>query len=155
MLVAHHRVGETQVDKEILHHSDLIGVSHTDPCPEWKQNTECQEWVRGLGRVDWVQTLAPTNVSVLTLNRGSYPKVFAEAHRHNMGAFLVAQIVKNLPVSQEMWVRSLGQEDSLQEGNGKPLQDSCLGNPVDRGAWRATVHGVSELDMTEPLSTHT
>ena len=29
-------------------------------------------------------------------------------------------------------------------GNGNPLQDSCLGNPMDRGAWRATVHGVSK-----------
>ena len=29
------------------------------------------------------------------------------------------------------------------EGNGDPLQCSCLGNPMDRGAWRATVHGVS------------
>ena len=27
-------------------------------------------------------------------------------------------------------------------GNGKPLQSSCLGNPMDRGAWRATVHAV-------------
>ena len=40
-------------------------------------------------------------------------------------------------------------------GNGNPLQDSCLGNPTDRGAWWATVHGVSELDTTEQLSTHT
>ena len=30
------------------------------------------------------------------------------------------------------------------EGNGSPLQYSCLENPVDRGAWRATVHGVAE-----------
>ena len=30
------------------------------------------------------------------------------------------------------------------EGNGNPLQDSCLGNPVDRGAWWATVHGVAK-----------
>ena len=30
------------------------------------------------------------------------------------------------------------------EGNGDPLQYSCLGNPVDRGAWRATVHRVSK-----------
>ena len=35
------------------------------------------------------------------------------------------------------------------EGNGNPLQYSCLGNPRDGGAWWATVHGVSkELDMT-------
>ena len=30
------------------------------------------------------------------------------------------------------------------EGNGNPLQDSCLENPMDRGAWQATVHGVTE-----------
>ena len=35
------------------------------------------------------------------------------------------------------------------EGNGKPLQYSCLGNPMERGAWWATVHGVAkESDMT-------
>ena len=34
------------------------------------------------------------------------------------------------------------------EGNGNPLQYSCPGNPEDRGAWQATVHGVTELDMT-------
>ena len=31
------------------------------------------------------------------------------------------------------------------EGNGKPLQYSCLENPMDRGAWRATVHGVARV----------
>ena len=35
-------------------------------------------------------------------------------------------------------IQSLGQEDPPGEENGNPLQDSCLGNPVDRGAWRAT-----------------
>ena len=35
------------------------------------------------------------------------------------------------------------------EGNGNPLQYSCLGNPIDKGAWPATVHRVAEeLDMT-------
>ena len=34
-------------------------------------------------------------------------------------------------------------------GHGKPLQYSCLENPMDRGAWRATVHRVTELDMTK------
>ena len=39
-------------------------------------------------------------------------------------------------------------------GNGNPLQSSCLENPRDRGAWRATVHGVAKLDTTELPSTH-
>ena len=30
------------------------------------------------------------------------------------------------------------------EGNGNPFQHSCLGNPMDRGVWRATVHGVAQ-----------
>ena len=37
------------------------------------------------------------------------------------------------------------------EGNGNPLQYSCLENPMDGGAWWATVHGVPELDTTERL----
>ena len=37
----------------------------------------------------------------------------------------------------------------LREGNGNPLQYSCLGNPMDRGGWWATVHRVVELDTTE------
>ena len=37
-----------------------------------------------------------------------------------------------------------GSERSPVEENGNPLQHSCLGNPMDRGAWRATVHGVTK-----------
>ena len=40
------------------------------------------------------------------------------------------------------------------EGNGNPLQYSSLENPLDRGAWRATVHGVTKLGTIEQL-THT
>ena len=51
---------------------------------------------------------------------------------------------KNLSATQEMWVQPLGQEDPLEKGNGNPFQDSCLENPTDRGAWRATVPGVAK-----------
>ena len=50
----------------------------------------------------------------------------------------------NLPAMQETQIRSLGQEDPLEEE-----KYSCLGNPMDRGDWWATVHRVAkELDMT-------
>ena len=42
-----------------------------------------------------------------------------------------------------------GSERSPGEGNSNPLRHSCLGNPTDRGAWRATVRGVAELEETE------
>ena len=57
-------------------------------------------------------------------------------------------VIKNLAAMLEIWVRSLGGEDPPGGGHGYPLQYSCLGNPMDRGAWRAAVHGVSESDMT-------
>ena len=45
---------------------------------------------------------------------------------------------------REMQVRALSQEDRLEGGNGNPLQDACLGNPMDRGAWWATVRRVTK-----------
>ena len=57
-------------------------------------------------------------------------------------ASLMAQRLKRLPAMQETWVHSLGREDPPGKGNGNPLQYSCLENPMDRGAWWATVHGV-------------
>ena len=49
----------------------------------------------------------------------------------------------------KMWVQSLGWKVSPGVDNGNPLQYSCLGNPMDGGAWWATVHRVVELDVTE------
>ena len=49
-----------------------------------------------------------------------------------------------------MWVQSLDWEDTLEEETVAPLQYFCLGNPMDRGAWGATVHGVTKKsDTTE------
>ena len=56
--------------------------------------------------------------------------VYTNARR----APLMAQTVKNLPKLQKTWVRSLGQEDPLEEGMATHLS-SCLENSMDRGAW--------------------
>ena len=56
--------------------------------------------------------------------------------------------VNNPPAMPETQVQSLGLERSPGEGNGNSLQYSCLGNPRNREAWRATVHGATESAMT-------
>ena len=56
----------------------------------------------------------------------------------------MTQRLKCLSAVQETRVQSLHWEDSPGEGNANPLQCSCLENPMDRGAWWATVHGVTK-----------
>ena len=59
-------------------------------------------------------------------------------------------VMKNPPANAGDTGLIPGWGRSLREGNGNPLQDSCLGNPMDRGARQATVCGVArESDMTE------
>ena len=63
---------------------------------------------------------------------------------HNLGASLVAQCkpkrkIKVCLQMKEMWIRSPGGEDALEKGMA-----SFLENPMDRGAWRATVHTVAK-----------
>jgi len=64
-----------------------------------------------------------------------------------LGASLVAPVVKNPPVNAgEIGDTSFipGCGSSPGGGRGNPLQYSCLENPMDRGAWRATDHGVTK-----------
>ena len=64
-------------------------------------------------------------------------------------AFSGGSVLKNLPanVGDAGSIPALGR--SSGEGYGNPLQYSCLGNPMDRGAWWTTVHGVAkESDLT-------
>ena len=60
-------------------------------------------------------------------------------------------MVKNLPANSgdardKGSIPELGISPGGEHGN--PLQYSCLENSMDRGAWRATIHGVAELDLT-------
>ena len=63
-------------------------------------------------------------------------------------ASLVAQTVKNPPAMQETRGSIPGWGRTPGEGNDNPLQYSCLENPMDRRAWLAIVHRVTESDTT-------
>ena len=65
----------------------------------------------------------------------------------------MTQMVKNLPAMRETWVRSLGREDPLEEGMATHSSLLAWRILMDRGAWKATVYGIAESDMTEQLST--
>ena len=56
----------------------------------------------------------------------------------------VAQTVKNLPTEAGDVASIPGSGRCPEEGNGNLLQNSCLGNPMERGAWQSTVHGVTK-----------
>ena len=70
----------------------------------------------------------------------------------------VAQVVKN-PSANAGDIRDAGSIPgsgrSPGGGHVKPLQDSCLENPMDRGVWWATVHGVTKESDTTKQLTHT
>ena len=65
------------------------------------------------------------------------------------GAFLMAQVVKNLLAMQEILGLIPGLGRFPGEGNCNLLQYSCLENSMDRGAWWATAHRITESDTTE------
>ena len=81
----------------------------------------------------------------LTLN--SLEARLDESHRHPGGL-----VVKNPPANAGDVGSIPGSGRTPAEGNGNPLQYSCLENPMDRGTWRATVYGSQESDTSEQLN---
>ena len=67
----------------------------------------------------------------------------------------MAQTVKNMSAMQETWVQSLGWKHPLEEDLETDSSFLVWRNPVDRGARRVSVPGVSEWDPSEGLNTHT
>ena len=61
-----------------------------------------------------------------------------------LAASLVAQMVKNLTANAGDLASIPGLRRSPGEGNGYPLQDSCLENSMDREDWQTTVHGITK-----------
>ena len=75
--------------------------------------------------------------------------LFESANVDSFG-FFGGLVVKSLPTSAEEADSIPGSGRSPGERNGNPLQYSCLGNPMDRGAWRAIVYEVAkESDMAQ------
>ena len=62
------------------------------------------------------------------------------------------QTVKNLPEMRETWVQSQGWEDPLEEGMATHFSILAWRIPMDRGAWRAAVHGVAKSQTRLPVA---
>ena len=72
------------------------------------------------------------------------PQRSKESVNNTNEASLVAQMVKDPPTMRETWVRSLGWEDPLEAGMATHSSIIAWKIPMNRGAWRATVHGVAK-----------
>ena len=129
-------VGCMNLSKETLYSPGLIQERGSDESSQLPTFPKLGQLVLQSWMGNWVVPSVTTTTSrwLLPLTICSPCSLFQ--------ASLAAQKVKNLPARPETRVRSLGQGRSPGEGNGNPRQYSCLENPMDRGAWRARVHGV-------------
>ena len=71
---------------------------------------------------------------------------FIRLYKDKLG-FPGVSVVKNLPAKAGHMGSTPGPERSPGGGNGNPLQYSCLDNPMDRGDWWASVHGITNSQI--------
>ena len=127
--------------------------------PATQETQEMQ--IQSLGREDLLEKEMATHSSVLACripgtgephglpsvgshrSRTQLKRLSSSSSRYTKG-FLGGSDGKASACNAGDPVRSLGQEDPLEEASGNPLQYSCLENPMDGGAWWATVHGFAE-----------
>ena len=79
-----------------------------------------------------------------TDSTASYFMILLQVFSPDNSFFPKTQMLKNLPAVWKTQVQPLGREALLEKGMGYPFQYSCLENFMDRGAWWATVYGVTE-----------
>ena len=84
--------------------------------------------------------MSGTTGNAVTTSLNLFFNLFSFVHY----ASLVSQMVKNLPAKQETQVQSLGKEDTVEKGMATYSSILAWENPMDRGAWQATVHGVAK-----------
>ena len=101
----------------------------------------------GLGRFEDLKTTHHESVAYefyCKSWRVSKAKANLNLPSDKVGISLVVQMVKNPPAMQGTWVQSLGQEGPLEKGLATHYSILALENFKDRGAWRATVHGITK-----------
>ena len=116
----------------------------------WGKKTLFKKWFNNWVSI-WASLGSSADESVCNAREPSSIPGWGRSHGKGIGyplqyswASLVAQRVKNPPAMRETWVWSLGWEDSLQEGMSTHSSILAWRIAMDRGAWRATVHGVTK-----------
>ena len=79
----------------------------------------------------------------ISLANSRYCEGFNSGHANRHEGFPDGLVVESISQCRRCEFDLLGGKSST-EGNSNPLQYSCLGNPMDRGAWQVTVHGVAK-----------
>ena len=118
--------------KEITGYQSIVHVSKTH------RITCCVGLKHMFLRIVWLQIQKPQSIS-----RGYRLRVFIW-NKPKIVSFFGGSVVKSPPASARDVGLIPGSGRSPGEGNGNPLQYSCLGNPKDRGHWRITLHGITK-----------